>query len=75
MPASLQGVEPAKISFLNTSTNVFVGHVPEMFIGTVLKCCPSVGVLIVAAIVGGFPGIVPLRPIEDDSGPSYGVAA
>lgn len=28
-----------------------------------------------AAVVGGFPGTIPVRPIEPDSGPSYGVAA
>ena len=56
--------EPAKILFLKISTNVFVGQVPATVIGVVLKCWPLVGVVMVAAVVGGLAGIVPVRPTE-----------
>jgi hypothetical protein len=75
VPSSWQLVDPAKISFLNSSTKVFCGHVPAIVTGDSLKCCPSVGTEIVAAMVGGFAGTVPDIPIDPASGPVYGVAA
>jgi DNA gyrase subunit B len=51
-PALVQAVEPANISFLNTSTSVSFGHVPEIVTGDVEKCWPFGGAVICAA--GGF---------------------
>jgi hypothetical protein len=65
----LQLVDPAKILFLNTSTNVLAGHDPDIATGEVLKCCPLLGDFIVAATVGGLPDTVPDSPIEPDVGP------
>jgi hypothetical protein len=68
VPVLLQKVEPAKMSFLNSSTNVSLGQVPETVIGDVPKRWPSVGLLMVAAVLGGGPGISPVKPTEPDSG-------
>jgi hypothetical protein len=37
--------------------------------GEVEKLCPLVGDVMVAAVLGGVSGIVPVKPTEPDSGP------
>jgi hypothetical protein len=64
VPSIVQTLDHAKISFLYNSTSVSLGHDPPTVIGVSVKCWPSFGVVIVAATVGGFPGMTPDIPIE-----------
>jgi hypothetical protein len=57
----LQAAEPAKMSFLYISTNVFGGQVPLIVTGDVLKRCWLVGEVIVAPVLGGLPGMLPVK--------------
>ena len=43
LPFALQEVEPAKISFLYSSTSILAGQVPVTVTGEVVKRCPLGG--------------------------------
>lgn len=55
-----------KILLLKIFTNNPVVHNPDTGIGVDAKVLPDVGVLIVAAVVGGGLGILPCNPVVPD---------
>ena len=74
MPLLLHGADPAKISFLKTSTRLWGVQAPDMVIGELAKCCPGLGLPMVAAVLGGDFGTLPVRPIDPASGPGLAPA-